>query len=569
MDNIYYLGLTDSAECKRLVCGRTNDLRRLLNYIYAGKNVALFGERRIGKTSTLYLIRDIINGAITQYQDRLFDETLKQAVPDLRPQDGNRWQAVYLSCQGLHPVNLETFFDKVMHELSGVISPKPKMPLSQNTDISGDLRTLHTKLPEDQRVVILVDEVDTLFDAPQEEHRRIFNLLRDIMHACPKFCFVLAGAEHWYRDIKTRSSPLINNITSYFLRTPEPNPLEVHLIGYLTQQLSNHQEEVRRTIVEWSGYKPYYIQAICSEIISICQGGTSLPDRWEQDVEKKVIEQTKLTIQAFFETDNLDNLTRRILAVLAHTPGLNVPQIAQKLGASKEKVWDKISDLETLGKVRREKSGCRIIGWLLERWGRENEENPAKSPWPQRLRWGLAFVLLVLCVLLYGYTHPPLRTFSHAFSDTSVSVYLLASLEKDETGTATVRIQNTTPSTVYTVTVILSSGDIDFREGDSNRATFPSVYPGEIRYWEPRFVAHSPITSSLLSFNVSVTQDGGATIVSPTFQVSYRSVALKKYWLVVNGILVAISAFINKNDLMQLAISLWALLKKTHIQSEE
>ena len=96
MDNIYYLGLSDSAEHKRLICGRTNDLRALLNHIYAGKSVALFGERRIGKTSILYLIRDIVNGRITQYQDKLFDETLRQAVPDLSPRGENNWQAVYL-----------------------------------------------------------------------------------------------------------------------------------------------------------------------------------------------------------------------------------------------------------------------------------------------------------------------------------------------------------------------------------------------------------------------------------------------------------------------------------------
>jgi len=58
-------------------------------------------------------------------------------------------------------------------------------------------------------------------------------------------------------------------------------------------------------------------------------------------------------------------------------------------------------------------------------------------------------------------------------------------------------------------------------------------------------------------------------MVSPTFQVSYRPVPLRKYWLIVNGILILISAFINKNDLMQLVISLWGLLKQTHIQSEE
>src|SRR5215831_5083625 len=84
MPNPYSTSTQDSPACKRLFCGRLNDLTQLLNALAQGQSVALFGERRIGKTLLLFLLRDIVNGDIADYEGTLLDGTLKAGLTRLR-----------------------------------------------------------------------------------------------------------------------------------------------------------------------------------------------------------------------------------------------------------------------------------------------------------------------------------------------------------------------------------------------------------------------------------------------------------------------------------------------------
>lgn len=572
MENIFnFTGIVDTLEQKRLICGRTNHIKELLDKVYAGHSVALIGERRIGKTAVLLLIRDIINGNVAEYSAALLDENLREALDKLKPE--NNWRAVYLDCEGLQDLP-QQFFERIRAALAGCLDKKTsaerRKKQSSPKDFVAAIQELHNGLSEDDRVVILIDEVEALLEVESQKGPVIFPTLRSIVQSCPKICFIIAGAERWHQYIKSKTSAIARSLFSFYLKAPDSYPMEAFLIGFITNNLGNKERnEVEQAIAEWTGYKPYYVQAVCWAIAEIYQDGQPLPSNWKDTVEQKVVEQVGRSIKAFFESDNLDDTTRKILVSLAHTPGQSTPEIARNLGLSKESIWTRVSDLQALAKVFQEKTGYRIVGSLLERWGKNNEENPVRSPWPQRLRWGMAFILLMSCILVYIYTHPPLQTFSHAFADVDVAVHLPASLERDETGKANVRIQNITASSVYTVTVILASRDIDFREGESNRATLVSLHPGESRYWEPDFVAHSPVSGSTFSISVSVTQGPTQTVASQTFDVAYRPLPLRQYWLAINGILVAIGAFINKNDLMQLAINLWGVLKKTHSTAVE
>lgn len=84
MPDPYSISTRDSPTCKRLFCGRTNDLTQLLNALAQGQSVALFGERRIGKTLLLFLLRDIINGDGAHYEQDLLDATLRAGLAALR-----------------------------------------------------------------------------------------------------------------------------------------------------------------------------------------------------------------------------------------------------------------------------------------------------------------------------------------------------------------------------------------------------------------------------------------------------------------------------------------------------
>src|SRR5438105_4166519 len=97
---MYTIATNDSLEYKQLVCGRTDDIAKLLNNISQGQSIALFGERRIGKTSVLYLVRDIINGEIDNYRSNLIDLNLKLAIDSLKAKVPHL-KAVYLNLQSL------------------------------------------------------------------------------------------------------------------------------------------------------------------------------------------------------------------------------------------------------------------------------------------------------------------------------------------------------------------------------------------------------------------------------------------------------------------------------------
>src|SRR6266702_2577565 len=84
MTNPYTTSTQDSPEYKQLLSGRTDDLAQILGHIALGHSIALFGERRIGKTSLLFLLRDIINGQIEHYRSHMIDDSLKNAVETLK-----------------------------------------------------------------------------------------------------------------------------------------------------------------------------------------------------------------------------------------------------------------------------------------------------------------------------------------------------------------------------------------------------------------------------------------------------------------------------------------------------
>ena len=79
---------------KKLFTGRTKAINQIINYILSGNCVALFAERRGGKTLTLHILEDIINGSILAYKEEIIDQTFYKALP--------KWQNNLASFKALH-----------------------------------------------------------------------------------------------------------------------------------------------------------------------------------------------------------------------------------------------------------------------------------------------------------------------------------------------------------------------------------------------------------------------------------------------------------------------------------
>lgn len=570
MPNIYTISTVDSLEYKRLVCGRINDITTLLDHISQGHSVALFGERRIGKTSVLLLIRDIVDGTVDEYRLELLDKTFRDAISALKAKTSH-CQVVYWDMQGKDPRKFAASICKIVSSHPDKRGLKVNTASVPESDFVAFFQEVNGKLSDSERLVILLDEVDALLDS--RDSKLIFRSLRSIVQSCPRICFVMAGAALWHKSIKERASPIVNNVFAFYLKSAEAYSVEEYLvkqplISYLSPD--TNIDSISEKVRDWAGGKPYYVQAVCYAVVEACGDGQQLPANWETIVETKVMTAVRPALGAFFEGDNPDDVTRKILALLANKPGLSVKEIVRQLGLSEKAIWDKIADLEALDKVRKQGADYYIVGTLLEKYGKNTQDIPhAKSKWPQRLRWTSAIILVFLAVWLYWYTHPSLQTIPIVYPAGVVSIRIPSSLEQDETGATILSVHNTTASETYTITLSLVSADIDYQHNGSNRVVFESLLANEIRYWEPKFSVSSSLSGSVLTSNLMISQDANQFAATYPFEISQRAIPTKKFWAIASLLLVTISGFLTKQDLSQLFVSLVAGLSKSQKDTDE
>lgn len=576
MPNPYTTSTVDSPAYKQLITGRTDDIATLLDHIAQGHSIALFGERRIGKSSFLFLLRDIITGQVEHYRFNLVDLTLKSALDTLKATVPPPSKAIHINLQHVSKLEQEALVRMVYTSLcdQGLL-PAP---------LSGSSRLLHSSAPSvipatvpevfqalqvapgNGRFVILFDEMECLQDFPDGE--QIARNLRSAIESCPRICMVFAGAEGWYQQIKEKTSPLVHNVHTYYLRAPSRFPVETYLVkALLSPSLPSGYESsaLVRTVMRWTESKAFYVQAVCETIIERYGGKGQIPDNWQEEVKESVFESRGPVLRDFYTGHNLDALAKGILALLANRPGLSVKQVEERLGYPAKVIGEKMSDLVSLAKVSKQGTEeYRIVGTLIEAWGKQHLEVPSmKSRWPQRFRWAAALVLIALAVGVYLYTHPALQTFVFSMPGETVTIQMPASLEQGETGNAVVSVQNTSAQTAAAIHLFLSSPAINYQLDGTNQQTFNELVAGEKRTMQPSYVVDGTdiLSPSVLTSQVLITQDHSAIPISHTFTITRRFLPLRQIWIPISSLLASLSAFINGKDLWQLLTNLVSFLQ--------
>ena len=176
-------------------------------------------------------------------------------------------------------------------------------------------------------------------------------------------------------------------------------------------------EDVVDILFQWTECKPLYLQAACESLVeTYVSANDKLPNAWESVCLQKTKEHVKPHLDDVYNARSLDDLSKTILVLLANKPGVQRHVIAKKSGYSVKKVADRLSDLEALSKVREEHGEYRIVGTIIEEWGRETQEVPRTSrPWSQRLKWGAVAALLLCAGSLYFYSYPRWEEFQVKF----------------------------------------------------------------------------------------------------------------------------------------------------------
>jgi hypothetical protein len=578
--SIYTTSTVDSPEYKRLICGRTDAITTLTDYVAQGYSVALFGEKRIGKSSVLYVLRDIINGEIDKYQTELIDLDLKNAVASLREKANNyKYKAVYLDLLGLDFSDSEVFVKCLYNKFQEYSWLKSKLDVytSENNNtitrlFEGINRSLND-INDIERVAVLFDEIGTILKLNNSQ--QVFNNLRSAIQSCPRICFVMAGADAWHKEIKDEIAPVVTNVKPFYLRAAQRFPIETFLINkQLKKSLSASADidAITKIVLEWTECKPYYVQAVCQAIVEVHAETIPLPKDWQSLVEKKFEDSVEKILKSFYSSDNPDDLSPKILGLLANKPGLTVQEIARRLGNSEKVVWEKIDDLESLDKVRKQGSKYRIVGTIIEKWGQKtiDIQRLVKSPWPERIKWGIACFLFLLAIFTYFYTNPSSRTFVCSFPSGELLVDIPSSLEQGESGTAKVQVKNTSLKKISSINITFTSKNIEYERAGTSLAKFDSIDAAETKFLKFNFSSRllnsgNTFTSQALIFHKSPDSP------SPTqcsFEVSARSLAVKKYWRLISFLLVTLSGFVAKPDLLQLIPNVASGLFKSPSESK-
>ena len=355
----YTTTTTNTEAYKTLITGRADDVTILVDDITQGNSVVLFGERRIGKTSILYLIRDIINNNIDNYRNKLIDLSLKNIIDSLKTRVLT-YQVIYVDIAPLQNEG-ETFEELLYANIEG---KNLIQNFSRKSSLVATFRTSNSQLEQNQkRLLILVDESERLCNLPKQDN--ILSNIKSITQTCPQIQFILAGAEPWYSNFKRDDNPL-RNIKFHYLKSASPSAIREDLIrkpflNYLNPNLTSAPnqtiidkvEEIANYTAECTGYKPSYVQSVCFEIKKFLQNNSNeLTQNWKYSVLEKVKQQEEdKTLRYFYTASYVDKISQDILALLAHQTELNFEQIAIRLPHSENKIRDKLSDLESLDKI--------------------------------------------------------------------------------------------------------------------------------------------------------------------------------------------------------------------------
>lgn len=355
VDNPYVVGKPLTSASETLYVGR-RDIFAWIEENLIGKTqphtLILYGQRRMGKTSTLY---QLIEGKLGQ---------------PIREYPGYPIFPVYIDLQRLVGCNTAEFFEQISQKITRDLLRRNinlSMPptWSQNGTIFKEFDTfldqVEEQIPENGLLVLVIDELEQLQDSIQKGRlsEEILTYLRSLMQHRSRMTFILAGTnqlveEYWSvifhvglsREIET----LTREETEDLIRLPVAPIIQYDELA------------IDRIWLATRGH-PYFTQLICHRLISSVnlQGKRSFT-LTSQDVrstiEKIVVEDDSHLQHIWNESSREEQNILSILAGTQHTTGepfsrSMIMNRMQELALSHDEVNQSLKRLEVRGLVNR------------------------------------------------------------------------------------------------------------------------------------------------------------------------------------------------------------------------
>ena len=243
--NPYIVG--DPVLNEKMFFGRDKLLEKVIDGL-SGGSIAIYGDRRIGKTSIL-----------RQLEKKLVEKKLEKP-----------YLPIYVDIEGKSE---DEFFRHLMHAIvdgcDGYISDTSQLRIQQDNDryssssFGSDLwkviQQLKSTYAEDAILVLLLDEIDQTEEYDQSMHQVLRSFF---MRHVGELKMIAAGVHITGKAWSKKTSPWYN----FFSRLETP-PFEeedaMKLIEEPIKHIYGYSNEAVEDIVKYSDYQPYYIQIFC------------------------------------------------------------------------------------------------------------------------------------------------------------------------------------------------------------------------------------------------------------------------------------------------------------------
>lgn len=358
---------------KALFTGRTKDLEKIFSIINLGNCISLYGERKSGKTLTLLIIKDIINGDIKK--DKLIDLTLRNQIPKWEIQFIN-YKAIYVSLEATR--NQEDLANKFLKELKKVYSSHQSIQnictTSSYNNLGTLLDTIHEIIEkEQQQLVVLIDEMEILEDYQKQDGDIVADLFCERTRY-PNTFFIHVGSHQWLERISKPGSTF-THLQYLYLKSIDENDNTKFLLSSLNSTL-------QELVIEMAESKPLYTQYI-GQFITNKDEFTN--KNFVLTTEKKVLLENELLNdttfcqyikQNIYQEKRLDNNSKKLLAAFIYKPNSTIEELSKLLNISEVEINNKITTFVNFGTVIKRRGKYEIVGKLIERYGKTICDNP-------------------------------------------------------------------------------------------------------------------------------------------------------------------------------------------------
>jgi AAA+ ATPase superfamily predicted ATPase len=230
--------------------GRKDIIARIVERLSSNNIIILCGQRRTGKTSTLFQLKNVI------YKDR--------AIP------------VFLTVQSMMGSDANFFFFRMAEEVYKSIKEFVSLPEPAIVDFEKNPqhkleRFLEKAVKEikNKPIIYLIDEFDGLFQMIEEKKIKpsLLDNLRSIMQHIQEVWFLLAGTNALKQKAADYRSALFNIATYEKISILNETDARELIVNPLKGQVK-YEPYVVDKIISLTNSHPYFIQMICFELVN-------------------------------------------------------------------------------------------------------------------------------------------------------------------------------------------------------------------------------------------------------------------------------------------------------------